>query len=263
VEKLITKYYFQKRVINFLFNEQWYNRIKLYRIIFDFKIGKHYEISPIFKFFLTKDSIILDIGSNMGHYACRLNKIIRKGTGQIHCFEPVNSNFISLLNMKKLLSFKNATINKLGVSSDCKDAIINIPIFNNGLVIGTQATLLNIDNIKHKTEKINVTTIDKYVLDLNINQVNFIKCDTEGNEINVLEGAKETITKFLPILSFEMSFNEPKIKWLIDLGYNLFFFDEKMKKLKKIDDYQDGNLIFIHKIQLDTLKGIIYTKNGI
>lgn len=257
MENLKTKNYISKKIVNFFFSENNYNSIKLFKIIWDYKIGRHYEMSPLLKKMLTPDSITLDIGANMGQYACRLHGITEKGSGHIHSFEPVKANYTALLKMKKILNLKNLSINQLGVSNVIDNAKIYVPVFNNGLVVGTRATLQNIGNVKHRTEVIKVTTIDTYVLEHNINKIDFIKCDTEGNEVNVLHGGKNTITKHLPLLSFEMSYNTSNLDWLLDLGYELFYYDDKMNMLRKINGYQSGNLIFIHKSQIISLNNLI------
>ena len=257
MKKLKTDNYFKKRIVHLLFSEKLYNKIKLLKIMWDYKIRKPYEMSTLFTHILSNDSIVLDIGANMGQYACRLNKFVRNGYGHIYSFEPVTENFIALKNMKNILKLTNVTINQLGISNMIEDTEINIPMFNNGLIVGTQATLLNIDEIKHRTESIKVTTIDNYVSENLIRKIDFIKCDTEGNEINVLEGGKETITKYLPILSFEMSYNNMGLNWILDLGYELFYHDMQINKLLKIDKYQSGNLIFLHNKHQKSLNKII------
>jgi len=257
MRKLETSYYLQKRIVQTVFGEKWYGKIQLFKHLFDYKLGKPFEISPLFKYFLTKDSIVFDIGANVGQYACRLHDIVESGNGLIYSFEPVTANFNSLKRMKKLLNLNNLTINKLAISNISGYTVINIPVFNNGLVVGTRSTLLNIDGIKHRKEPIKVTTIDKYVNENGIKKINFIKCDTEGNEINVLEGGKRTITKYLPILSFEMSYKNDEINWLLDLGYELFYHDVRVNKLRKINGNQNGNLIFLHRGHLKKLSEII------
>ncbi len=257
MEKLKTEYYLQKRIVNFLFNEKWYNRIKLFRIIFDFKLKQSYEMSKLLKYILQGNSIIFDIGANMGQYACRFNSIVNKGKGHVYCFEPVEANFVALKNMKKILKLNNISLNKLGVSNVVETTIINIPVFNNGLVVGTQATLLDLKKIKHRTEAIKVTTIDNYFLENKIEKVDFIKCDTEGNENKVLEGGKKTIANFLPILSLEMSYNDKGLDWLLDLGYKLFYYDNTINRLREVDKNQKGNLILINEKQINSLSKII------
>ena len=254
---LRTSYYLPKRIISFFFNENWFNKIKLSAIILDYKLRRPYEMSRLFKNILSPDAIAFDIGANMGHYACRLNDIVNKGTGHIYCFEPVEANFVALRDMKKTLKLKSISINKLGVSDVVMEATISIPLYNNGLVIGTQATLFERKGIKYKTEKIKITTIDTFVSENKIKKVDFIKCDTEGNENNVLKGGKQTITKFLPILSFEMSYKHKGLKWLLQLGYELYYYDMKINKFRKINNFQSGNLILLNNKNINKLKNTI------
>ncbi|WP_297967367.1 FkbM family methyltransferase [uncultured Anaerovibrio sp.] len=49
-----------------------------------------------------------------------------------------------------------------------------------------------------------VTTLDEYVVENNIDRVNFIKIDVEGNEKNVLLGGAEVLKKYHPTVYCEM-----------------------------------------------------------
>ncbi len=51
------------------------------------------------------------------------------------------------------------------------------------------------------TIKVALTTIDKIVADLHVDQVDYIKLDIEGAESNALRGAVETIKKYKPRIS--------------------------------------------------------------
>jgi len=51
------------------------------------------------------------------------------------------------------------------------------------------------------SETIEVTTIDEFVNEYNINRVDFIKADIEGYERYMLAGAKETLKRFAPKLA--------------------------------------------------------------
>ncbi|MES2649745.1 MAG: FkbM family methyltransferase [Bacteroidota bacterium] len=257
MERLKTANYLQKRIIYSLFNEEWYNSMKLFKIIMNYKLGNKYEMSPILKHMISPDSIVLDIGANMGQYACRFNNLVKKGSGHVYSFEPVQANYTSLKSMKSKLHLNHVTINQLGVSNTITETTINIPLFNNGLVVGTRASLLQMENIKHKTEKIKVTTIDSFIAENNIQKVDFIKCDTEGNESNVLEGGKKTIERFLPMLSFEMSYKSESTTWLKNIGYEMYYYNEKADKLTKISDHQTGNLVLINSIKVANFSSII------
>jgi len=73
--------------------------------------------------------------------------------------------------------------------------------------------------------QVNVTTIDSY----NFDKIDFIKIDTEGHELYVLEGAINTIEKYKPNIFIEVHPKELKkeknaYNFLCDLGYK-----EKLK----------------------------------
>jgi FkbM family methyltransferase len=213
---------------------------------------------------LTKDSIVLDIGANMGQYACRINNILKNGDGEVYSFEPVNTNFMALRSMKRKLKLTKVTINHFGISNINGEATINIPIFKGDLVVGTQATLLDLDarykmssGIKFKTEVIKLTTIDDFVSENQLNRVDFIKSDTEGNECKVLEGGKATITKHLPILVLELSHNDKCLNWIYNLGYSPFYYDSKQNKLRLIKTKQISDLILFPEKIVNNLNNII------
>ena len=58
------------------------------------------------------------------------------------------------------------------------------------------------------------TTIDKLVEELGIERVDFIKADIEGEELNMLKGARKTIEKFKPKLAICV-YHRPQDLWEI------------------------------------------------
>jgi hypothetical protein len=48
-------------------------------------------------------------------------------------------------------------------------------------------------------------TLDDFVAQNNIGKIDFIKIDTDGHEIEVFKGAKESIRQFKPLILFEVS----------------------------------------------------------
>jgi hypothetical protein len=49
------------------------------------------------------------------------------------------------------------------------------------------------------------TTIDLFVSESKIGQLDFIKIDTDGNELDVLKGAADSLKRFQPVIVFELS----------------------------------------------------------
>ena len=113
--KIKTDNYLKKKIVSLLFGEKLYHKIKLYKIIYDFKIGKSYEdAEKILPKLIDTSAVVIDIGANMGQYACRLNKFIKNGL--VYSIEPFISNYNALTDMKNILKLNNVKANHLAIS---------------------------------------------------------------------------------------------------------------------------------------------------
>lgn len=241
-----TNLYALKSVIRFLFSEIQYHKIKLYKIIFDYKLGLAYEISPVLNKLVRGSDVVFDIGANMGQFACRFNKLLDK-TGVVYAFEPVDFNFQALIKMQKILKLNNTIVYDFAIGLTDGPAIIKIPEFDNGLVVGTRATLLTFKNYtKYREQAVMVKSVDSFIAETKIERLDFIKCDTEGNEINVLNGGINSIIRFKPTMYLEMNYRHPELLPFYNMGYSAFHYSAN-KKIEKISDKQKGDLILIHE----------------
>ena len=97
---------------------------------------------------------------------------------------------------------------------------------NRSNIGGSQIIDVNHESIEDAI-KINVKPLDQ-LNELKDARVALIKVDVEGSELNVLKGAKDTISKNMPAILFEQSAPEiingssSVIKYLEDLGYEFF-----------------------------------------
>jgi len=123
---------------------------------------------------------IIDIGSNIGTHA-----IYYAQFGHVHCFEPNPIAFECLkYNMRKV----DATLYNMAVG-ECNGYVnMSSPEDGNYGAVYTE-----------KGDMIPVVTIDELCLD----ECDFIKIDNEGDEIEALRGAKDTIRKFKPVMCIE------------------------------------------------------------
>jgi len=142
--------------------------------VFYYKQGLTLVNKKVLKYIKGKD--FLDCGGFVGDSIAILQEFEPK---KIHTFEP--DKFI--LNMLK----NNLKINKIN-----KDIykLINAGVYNENCKIKSYCG---------KSSVWDMTTIDKYVKDNNINP-SLIKMDIEGGEYKALIGAKETIKKFKSVI---------------------------------------------------------------
>lgn len=154
------------------------------------------EYINIAETFLKDNSVIFDIGANIGVWSIKLAKKNRK----IYAFEPFVPSYNALcgnifINQKE----KNITTFNYACTDDLNekyDFIIKEP--NN---IGN-ATI-----IKNNNNSVKLMRLDE----LNINKLDLIKIDVEGHELQALKGGEELIKKYKPKIIFE-SWGEEKYK---------------------------------------------------
>lgn len=144
--------------------------------------------------------VFLDVGANTGSFSL-ISKFLNCHT---YAFEPQSKIFKILQSNIELNKLeKKTTIIKTALS-DKKSKTklkLKIPSLNSGLASIGKINL----NDKIKFEEVEVSSIDEVVKDYNIKNVDFIKIDVEGFELNVLKGATKTIKKFKPEFLIEYS----------------------------------------------------------
>ncbi len=165
-------------------------------------------------------SMVLDIGAQYGDYALLWAK--RNGA-RVYAIEALKSNYKEM--------FEDFALNMAG--------IIPIRAFvGNGLNVRYK----NFGDMAEKTEEVNAEvektiTIDDFVKEKDIIP-DFIKIDVEGFELDVLQGAKETLCKFHPKIIIETHSKELRKKCnelLEENGYKQWF----EGRHESINDWKD------------------------
>jgi len=151
--------------------------------------GEMLALQMIKKYF-KDDIVIFDVGANCGAYLKNIDSIFPKGT-IVHSFEPAKEAFRLLSN----ISTENVKVEfyNFGFSNECKDAVLYAKTPNGP---GSSIFNLNHSDLLSKydlKEKIKLKTIDSYCNSNDITEIHFLKIDTEGNEFNILSGAKNML----------------------------------------------------------------------
>ncbi|CAI3225674.1 FkbM family methyltransferase [Clostridium neonatale] len=211
---------------------------------------------------LDNESVIFDIGANLGWYTLNLKKDMK--TRKIYSFEPIKETFDKLKQNLYINEIDENNIFNFGFFNENK----KIEFFYDILASGA-SSLADLREVK-TTQKVecNVRRMDDFVKDENINRIDFIKCDVEGSELFVYQGGIESIDRFKPIV-----FSEMLRKWSNKFGYhpndiiNLFtkigyqcyvINDKKLKLFTKVDENTiETNYFFLHKQKhLDIIRKI-------
>jgi len=138
---------------------------------------------------IKKDDVVIDAGAWIGDFSA-----YTASKGAIsYAFEPIEENFNLLCKTVKLNNGKIYPVKKGLGSNECE---LNILI--NKENSASNSIFNKEDSIE---EKINLTTLDKFVKDNKIEKIDFIKADIEGAERDMLKGATNVLKMFAPKLA--------------------------------------------------------------
>jgi len=143
------------------------------------------EIENIKKCIKPKDTVF-DVGACIGEWSDAVFQVYPNVT--IHQFEPVPQTFEQLKN-ESIFRNKFALSNKTG----------QIEFYHYPSEIRLSTEFRRSPEVEHLFSLVpdriivNTTTIDAYCVEHQIHKINFLKIDVEGNELFVLEGAKEML----------------------------------------------------------------------
>jgi FkbM family methyltransferase len=164
---------------------------------------------------------ILDIGANIGYYTTIFSKFA--GNGGINAFEPDVQNFKILQRNCELNQCKNVNLHNVAIGNCNSQQKLYLSNKNHG------------DHRSYPTEnyrdfiEIKMVSVDHYLK--SEPNIDFIKMDIQGFEMSALEGMKNTLLKFKPILLLEIwpealinNKTDPKymIAFIRNLGYTIF-----------------------------------------
>lgn len=242
------EFFFKK----FFFPEGFLLKRRLQRSI---KRNDEQEINLVKKFIKSgTDSI--DVGVYRGVYSYEMSKYSEK----VHSFEP-NPIIFKYINKNLKKFIKNIHLYNFALSNQNKTMNLKIPIRNSNsnkeifeeyyemgkATIHNENNFENYENFEIQTKKIDELSFD--------NKISFIKIDVEGHELEVIEGAKNTIKRDKPILLVEIEKQYTKkevaesINFINSLGYKSYFFNKKDLKstteLNNLDLF--NNFIFFPK----------------
>lgn len=134
---------------------------------------------------------IIDIGANIGNHSVFFTAYL--SYDKIYCFEahPDNANVLQA-NMKN----KNSEVFCVALSNQEGEAILYNSQPNNG---GGYSLVCH-PNVSFKVmDSVPTRTLDSY----NLQDISMIKIDVEAHELQVLEGARQTIMDSHPIMFVE------------------------------------------------------------
>ena len=211
--------------------------------------GEEYLLNMLIK---NKVKYCLDIGAHNGDYS---KKLLETYNMRVIAFEPMKQSFKNLKNLKNYYSDKFQCFN---IALSDKNGFQKIYFAKRNsqlaLKIYKKKNINFLKKKKFKNQKIKVSTLD-YFEKKNKNifprKIDFLKIDTEGNDLKVLKGGLNFIKKYKPeFIQIEMNYH-----YLFD-GENLYQFKKILNNyevykilpfnngLLKVDENRPENNIF-------------------
>jgi len=178
--------------------------------------------------------VVLDIGANIGRYTTLLSQLVAE-EGRVFAFEPITENFKILSSVIRDGHFRNVT--PLQVALDREAGRQEMVIPENSDFTGFYQAHLASQGDRGKREEVRVVTLDDLRRNKVLERIHFIKCDAEGSELGILEGAWIILREDRPVIFLEIQrkTSSEVFKLLLALQYRAFVLDGE---LVEVPEYQ-------------------------
>lgn len=178
---------------------------------------------------LKPGDIVLDIGANIGAHTLPFAKLVG-ARGKVYAFEPTQYAFEKLkrnVDANPAMSASIELVHAMLVSADRNSITPEIysswPLRSeDGLHEQHRGKLMS-------TSQAIAITLDEFVTAQQIDRIDFVKLDVDGNEADVLAGSANTLRRFRPrvlmewapyLLEGQPAVMEQILRNFIDLGYS-------------------------------------------
>jgi FkbM family methyltransferase len=194
--------------------------------------------------YIQKNSIVFDIGANIGTHSIFFSTIATEG--KIYTFEPSKSTYTLLL--KNIINYQNIIPVNLGLSDTSKES--NFFECEDNALSGLKDTKRS--KIKQISTILTVSG-DQFQELYGITHVDFIKIDVEGLEQSVIKGLSRVISRFHPTIFCEIyqgvnSNSSPRqtIELILSFGYKAFILtDPGLMPYRGVHDDTNSNYLFV------------------
>lgn len=194
---------------------------------------------------------MFDIGANLGQTWEWFRN--NEASAKIFCFEPVAETFEVLKN--KTTKDKNCVTENIAFGNIAGEKMIKLFGSEHSALNSLKEELMN-NELNSKKEIIYIDTLDHYCSQKGIPTIDFLKIDTEGYEMNVLEGATKMLSEAkISFIYCEIGFLKKNNRntnfadlseWLAAHDYYFYGLYQLVTNGWKDGDYF-GNALYVHK----------------
>lgn len=158
-------------------------------IVLGKNLGEHDLVLKLFSRLTDKkpcDRIMIDVGAHHGFSMLKFAKLDWK----VYCFEPDDDNRITLLKNIQTHKLNNVFVDERAVSNLETSAKYYKSEISSGI-----SSLIKFHPSHQEAIEVKITTLSVFCNKNNINSIDFLKIDTEGNDLKVIEGLEMNLFK--------------------------------------------------------------------
>jgi FkbM family methyltransferase len=181
--------------------------------------------------------VCLDVGAAAGLYSLVLSELAGP-SGEVHSVEPLSFAHPMWSRILGSRECANVRYYNMALGSEAGPGVMSVPsgryvqVTGRSFLAGKAAGLgPNVEFSSHQEVPVAVDTIDVLMERTGVTRLDFIKIDTEGGELHVLQGGERTIKEFRPAILVEIEARHTAryeyapsdlVDWLVERGYGMY-----------------------------------------
>ena len=188
---------------------------------------------------------VADIGANVGVYTEEFSSLVGVA-GRVYSFEPIVDTYEILKTVIDRGKLSNVECFRAALGSHLGEHEMIVPDL--GAFVGYYWAHRANPGDAGRREIVPVWTLDQLYKKNTIRRLDFIKCDVEGGELDVIEGARSVIHDHTPGWLVEVSkASSVSVFGLFkDFGYRSFVYDGGLIQTETYQDQRFSNYFFFH-----------------
>jgi FkbM family methyltransferase len=218
------------------------------------------DVHHFFEHYLRAGDIAFDVGASVGLYTLLFSRIVGP-TGEVHAFEPTANTFDCLVR-NTLSAGQHVRLNRFGLSHENAALRLSHGAQDNNAfnTFGQPFGPAESRDGLYQSEMVWAATLDDYLRDYEVGNVDLVKIDVEGWEERVVRGGIATLLQSAPVLVLEYCSPAARnansscaaLSHLLNaLGYDLFRYKPNSRDLDPVDRdrgaWQYANLVAVQR----------------
>ena len=207
---------------------------------------------------IASDDVCFDLGANIGMATLALATLVPKG--HVYAFEASPETALALQKTVQKNALSNVTVANAVVGRGSETVkFFDIPeVRTSGHYVpaDTPRKVAPFPQQAFQVVMANTKSVDQLVDEYKLGRLDVIKIDVEGAELDVLQGATETLNRFSPLVLMEfnsyalMHYREipPRraLEQIFEVFDEIFFFKGRTGKITRLDNTEESREAFLH-----------------